>query len=226
MLLFLDSALPDEIELALDRWDIDGVTTNPRHVATTGQPLTAVLKTIARLVSGTDKPVSVEVNPHLTETRAIVEEGRRMAGLSPNFVVKIGAGEAGCQASRLLAAEGIRTNVTLVFSVAQAWHAARSGATYVSPFIGWKQSHGDDGLRLATEVCSLLRTHRYPTQVIAAAVRNAEQFAAAALAGAHCVTAGAAVIRDSFNNPYTDMGVKIFGDAWDATAGRGADAEG
>lgn len=219
MLLFLDSAAPSEIEAALDEWDVDGVTTNPRHVAAIGRPLREVLTDIARLVAGTDKPVSVEVDPHLTDWRAIVAAGRQLAELSPNFVIKIGAGEAGCRALRELAAQGVRTNMTLVFSTAQAWHAARSGATYVSPFIGWKQAHGDDGLQLLADVAQLMHVQDYPTQVLAAAVRSAEHMAAAALAGAHCVTAAANVIHDSFRNPYTDMGVKLFGEAWDRTAG-------
>jgi transaldolase len=217
MLLFLDSALPDEIAAALEEWDVDGVTTNPRHVAAAGRPLHALLRDIARLVEGTDKPVSVEVNPHLTDWREIVREARQLAELSPNFVVKIGAGEAGFRAASELSRLGVRTNVTLVFSVAQAWHAARSGAAYVSPFIGWKETHGDDGMQLVADVAQLLHVQDYPTQVIAAAVRNAQHIAAAALAGAHCVTAGAGVIRDSFRNPYTDLGVQVFGDAWNRT---------
>jgi transaldolase len=217
MRLFLDSALPDEIEFAFEQWNIDGVTTNPRHVAATGRPFLDVLSEIARIVQGTDKPVSVEVNPHLTDWSDLVKDARRLAELSPNFVIKIGVSDDGCRAVRELAAQGIRTNVTLVFSVAQAWQAARSGATYVSPFIGWRETHGDDGLQLVSDVAQMLALHDYPTQIIAAAVRNSGHIAAAVLAGAHCMTAGAAVIRESFTNPYTDMGVKIFSDAWDQT---------
>jgi transaldolase len=220
MLLFLDSALPDEITLALEEWDVDGITTNPRHIAAAGRPLFPLLHEIARLVEGTDKPVSVEVDPHLTDWREIVRQAQQLAELSPNFVVKIGASEGGMRAVRELSRLGIRTNVTLVFSVAQAWLAARSGAAYVSPFIGWKEMHGDDGMQLVADVAQLLHVQDYPTQVIAAAVRNAQHIAAAALAGAHCVTAGAGVIRDSFRNPYTDMGVQLFGDAWERTVPR------
>jgi transaldolase len=217
MKLFLDSALTEEIAHALEHWDIDGVTTNPRHVATTGMTFPAVLKQIAGVVQGTDKPVSVEVNPHLTGWKEIVEEGQRLSALSPNFVVKVGASEDGFRAVRELSSRGIRVNVTLVFSVAQAWHAARSGAAYVSPFVGWKETHGDDGVQLLSDVVNMLSVHGYPAEVIAAAVRNSEHIAAAALSGSHCVTAGVTVYRDSFKNPYTDYGVKIFSDAWDAT---------
>lgn len=216
MKLFLDSALPDEIEFALEQWAIDGVTTNPRHVATTGRPLRELYEVIARIVSGADIPVSVEVNPHLTDWADIVHAGQQLAELSPNFVIKVGASEEGFRAVRELTTHGIRTNVTLVFSVPQAWHAARSGATFISPFIGWKEAHGDDGLQLVSDVAQLLTVQDYPAEIIAAAVRNGEHIAAAALAGAHCVTAGAAVIRESFRNPYTDMGIKVFSDAWDA----------
>ena len=217
MKLFLDSAQIDEIAHGLEQWDIDGLTTNPKHVANSGKPFETVIREIAELFSGKDKPVSVEVNPHLTCWKEIVEEGARLAKISPNFVIKIGASEDGFHAVRELARQGVRTNVTLVFSVAQAWHAARAGAAFVSPFVGWKEAHGDDGLSLLADVQMMLRTHGYETETIAAAIRNAEHLAAAAISGADCVTAGAAVYRDSFNNPYTNMGEQIFRDAWDAT---------
>jgi transaldolase len=217
MKLFLDSAQTGEIRQAMDSWSIDGLTTNPRHIKNSGKPLLRLLDEIAALFHGTDKPVSVEVNPHLTDWRAIVDEGLRLAKLSPNFVIKVGAGEAGFRAVRALASEGVRTNVTLVFSVTQAWHAARSGAAYVSPFLAWKDAHGDDPSLLIGQIARLLELHGYPTQIIAAAIRNSRQVAEAALAGAHCVTAGFEVYRESFCNPYTDMGNALFGAAWDET---------
>lgn len=219
MKMFLDSAKSDEIRYALDMWDIDGVTTNPRHVMNAGKPFRQVIAEIAGLVAGTDKPVSVEVNPHLTDWAAIVREARELAALSPNFVIKVGAGEAGFKAIRELAAQGVRTNATLVFSVAQAWQAARSGATFISPFLGWKEQHGDSARNLIHEVRRLLDNHGYPQQIIAAAMRNSRQIAEAALAGAHCVTASLAVYQDSFRNPYTAMGEQLFQRAWDATPG-------
>ncbi|MBI3468269.1 MAG: transaldolase, partial [Planctomycetes bacterium] len=136
MKLFLDSARIDEIRQALEWWGLDGLTTNPRHVKDSGKPFRRVLSEIAELFSGTSKPVSVEVNPHLIDWEEIVREGASLARLSENFVIKVGMSEAGCRAIRELTARGIRTNATLVFSVAQAWHAARAGATYVSPFVG------------------------------------------------------------------------------------------
>jgi transaldolase len=217
MKLFLDSAQTGEIRHALESWDIDGLTTNPRHIKNSGKPFLRVLDEIAGLFDGTAKPVSVEVNPHLTDWQTIVEEGLRLAKRSPNFVIKVGAGEAGFRAVRALAAQGVRTNVTLVFSVTQAWHAARSGPSYLSPFLGWKETHGDDPSALIADIARMLDVHHYPTQIIAAAVRNSWQIAEAAVAGAHCVTAGFEVFQESFRNPYTDMGNALFGAAWDET---------
>lgn len=217
MKLFLDSAKTEEIRRALEVWDVDGVTTNPRHVRDSGKPFRKVIEEIAELVSGTAKPVSVEVNPHLTDPKQIVAEGRQLAKLSPNFVVKVGASEPGCQAMRELAREGVRINATLVFSVAQAWHAARAGAAYISPFLGWKEQYGDDASRLIGEVRRMLENFGYQAEIIAAAIRNSRQISEAAVAGAHCVTAAMAVYQDSFRNPYTDFGEKVFQDAWDGT---------
>lgn len=217
MRMFLDSADVDEIGYALEAWDIDGLTTNPRHVQNSGKPFRQVLREIAALFERTNKPVSVEVNPHLTDYRDIVRDGLELAELSPNFVVKVGASEDGFRAVRELAGQNVRTNVTLVFSVSQAWHAARCGAAYISPFLGWREAHGDEAESLIPEIADMLRLGDYPAQIIAAAVRNGRQIAQAALAGAHCVTAGFAVYRDSFRNPYTTMGEDIFRAAWDAT---------
>jgi transaldolase len=217
MQLFLDSAHTHEIKHALDVWDADGFTTNPRHVQASGKPRLRVFQEIADLVAGTDKPVSVEVDPRLTDWKQIVDDGLVLSAMSPNFVVKVGASEHGFRAVRELAARGVRTNVTLVFSAAQAWHAARSGAVYVSPFLGWKEQYGDDCSALTGEVLTILRTFGYPTMVIAAAIRNARQLALAAMAGAHCATAGFSVYQESFRHPYTTMGEELFGEAWDAT---------
>jgi len=217
MKMFLDSAKTDEIKRAIEMWDIDGVTTNPRHVQSSGKPFLAVIEEIAELVAGTDKPVSVEVDPHLTDWEKIVAAGLELAGISPNFVIKVGAGEPGFRAVRELTAQGVRANATLIFSVSQAWHAARAGAAYISPFLGWKEQHGDAADSLVREVAAMLASYDYPSQIIAAAIRNSRQIAEAALAGAHCVTAAMAVYRDSFHNPYTNMGERIFQNAWDAT---------
>ncbi|HEY7159360.1 MAG TPA: transaldolase family protein [Gemmataceae bacterium] len=218
MKMFLDSAKTDEIRHALEVWDIDGLTSNPKHVQKSGKPFYQVLAEIAELFAGTDKPVSVEVDPHLTDAREIVRAGVELAKISPNFVIKVGAGEAGFQAIRELTARGVRTNATLVFSVAQAWQAARGGASFVSPFLGWKEAHGDAADTLIPDIARMLTNGGYPTRIIAAAIRNSRQIAEAATAGAHCVTAGFDVYQESFRNPYTDMGNAVFGAAWDATS--------
>ena len=217
MKYFLDSAKVDEIRYARDMWSIDGVTSNPRHVRNSGKPFLVVVREIAQLFEGTDKTVSVEVNPHHTTPDAMVEEGIKLAALSPNFVIKIPATEAGFKALWTLKDKGIRVNLTLVFSAAQALQAARLGATFVSPFIGWKESNGEEVLRLVAEIVQIYRNYDYKTEIIVAAVRNARQIVESAVAGAHIVTAGFDVYKDSFDHPYTAKGLKLFADNWDAT---------
>ncbi len=217
MKLFLDSAIIDEIKHSLDYWDLDGLTTNPKHIKNSGKPFFRVIEEIAELFAGTDKPVSVEVDPHITDWEQIVEQGTKLSKMSPNFVVKVGASESGFKAIRELTQLGIRTNATLIFSVSQAWHAARAGACFISPFIGWKETFGDSTTTFIHDVAEMLECHEYDSQIIAAAIRNSCQIADVALAGAHCVTAGLTVYQESMQNPYTVHGEKVFQDAWDAT---------
>src|SRR5205823_9479136 len=217
MKLFLDSARTDEIKDALAMWDLDGITTNPRHVRDSGKSFSRAIDEIAKLVGGTTKPVSVEVNPHLTDWKQILAEGLALSKRSPNFVIKVGASESGFKAMRELARQGVRVNATLIFSVAQAWHAARSGAAYISPFLGWKEQYGDSISGFIRETRTLLDNFGYKSEIIAAAIRNSRQLSDAAVAGAHCATAALVVYQDSFRNPYTNMGEEIFQNAWDAT---------
>ena len=217
MNLFLDSAKLDEIQHAMEHWDVDGLTTNPRHVRDAGLPFRKSLEQIAAAFAGTDKPVSVEIDPHLADHDGMVTAARELVALSSNFVIKIAAGEQGFRAIRTLSADGVRTNATLVFSVAQAWHAARAGATYISPFLGWKEAHGDKAETLVPEIRAMLDQNAYGSQIIAAAIRNSRQIADAAIAGADCVTASFATYQDSFRHPFTDHGQRVFEDAWDAT---------
>ena len=217
MKFFLDSAKVDEIRYARDMWSIDGVTSNPRHVRNSGKPFLVVVREIAELFHGTDKTISVEVNPHHTTPEAMVEEGVKLAALSPNFVIKIPATETGFKALWTLKDKGIRVNLTLVFSAAQALQAARLGATFVSPFIGWKETNGEEVSRLVAEIVQIYRNYDYKTEIILAAVRNARQIVESAVAGAHIVTAGFDVYKDSFDHPYTAKGLKLFADNWDAT---------
>lgn len=217
MKLFLDSAITDEIKQGLEYWDLDGLTTNPKHIKNSGKPFLKAIEEIAELFAGTEKPVSVEVNPHITDWNQIVEEGLKLAKMSPNFVIKVGASEEGFKAIRELSQQGIRTNATLIFSVAQAWHAARAGASFISPFLGWKETYGDSATTFLIEVAEMLERHEYKSEIIAAAIRNGRQIADAAIAGAHCVTAGLTVYQESMQNPYTVHGEKVFQSAWDAT---------
>ncbi|NLS90838.1 MAG: transaldolase [Planctomycetaceae bacterium] len=217
MKMFLDSAKTDEIRYALDLWDIDGITTNPKHVKDSGKPFRTVIEEIAGLFDGTTKEVSVEVDPNLADWEKMVDQGLELSKISPNFVIKVGVSEQGFKAIRELTNRGVRVNATLIFSVAQAWQAARAGAAFVSPFVGWKEQYGDPVESLIPEVAVMLENYDYRAEIIAAAVRNSRHIAEAALAGAHCITAGMAVYQDSFRNPYTTMGEQLFQNAWNAT---------
>lgn len=217
MKFFLDSAKTDEIKYALDMWGLDGVTTNPRHVLASGKPFLKVIEEIGELFAGTDKPVSVEINPHLTDYKEMVAQGSEFAQMCANFVIKLPATEAGFKAIPLLREKGVRANLTLAFSVVQALQAARMGAAFVSPFIGWKESNAEEVSHFISEVVQVYENYDYTTEIIVAAVRNGRQIAEAAVAGAHIVTAGFDVYKDAFDHPYTHVGLKRFSDAWDAT---------
>ncbi|WP_263771003.1 transaldolase family protein [Propionivibrio soli] len=224
MKYFLDSAKLDEIDLAYNTFGIDGVTTNPRHVQASGKPLRTVLKDIAAWVdkqglNGYEKfPVSVEINPHLALSAEMIEAARPIAALCPNFVIKLPCTEQGLTASRKLEKEGIRTNVTLVFSPSQAIPAAKNGALFVSPFVGWKEEHGDDCGQYLADIMAIYRTYGFATQIIIAALRSSKQIVDAARLGAHIVTCGLAVYQGGFEHPYTKKGLEIFQNAWDGTA--------
>ncbi len=217
MKFFLDSAHVHEIEHALAMWDIDGVTTNPRHVQVTGKPFLQVIQEIGALFAGTDKTVSTEINPYHDDWQAMLAEGRKLAALCPNFVIKVPSTEAGFKACQALRAEGIRVNVTVAFSAMQALQAMRMGATYVSPFIGWKESNGEYTIDFIQEIVAIKANYGYPTEVLVAAVRNARQVVDAAVAGADIVTAGFAVYEEGFDHPYTHVGLAKFQSFWDQT---------
>jgi transaldolase len=217
MKFFLDSAKTDEIEYALDMWDIDGVTTNPRHVLVSGKPFLKVIAEIGEIFAGTDKPISVEVNPHLDDWNEMVKEGKQLAAMSPNFVIKLPATEAGFKAVHELAADGIKSNLTLVFSPAQALQAMRMGAAFVSPFIGWKEANGEEITHFIDEVTAIRNNYGFQTEIIVAAARNARQIVNSAVTGADIVTAGMPVFQESFDHPYTDVGLGKFQSFWDET---------
>jgi transaldolase len=217
MKFFLDSAHVHEIEYALDKWQIDGVTTNPRHVQVSGKPFMTVIREIGTLFAGTDKTVSVEVNPHFDNCQDMVDEGLKLAGLSPNFVIKLPATEAGFQAVAVLKEQGVRANLTLCFSPMQALQAMRMGAFFVSPFVGWKETNSEEIVSMINEITTIRDNYNFQTQVLVAAIRNARQIIEAAVAGADIVTAGFAVYQEGFQHPYTDMGLGKFQSFWDQT---------
>lgn len=215
MKLFLDSAKVNEIEYALDAFDIDGVTTNPRHIQAAGKPFMTTIREIARLVEGSDKPVSVEVNPHFVTYQEMMTEAEKLAAISPNFVIKLQCIEPAFKVTRELAKKNIRTNVTLVFNAAQALMAMKSGAYFVSPFIGWKETNGEETLSFVEDCVAIRDNYGFSSEIIVAAVRNGRQIIDSAVAAADIVTAGLTVYQESFEHPYTQDGIRRFTNFWD-----------
>lgn len=217
MKFFLDSAKVDEISQALDIWKIDGITTNPRHIQVAGQPFMKAIREIAKLFEGTDKTVSVEINPHYSKLDDMVADAEKLAALSPNFVIKLPCIEPTFKAIPILAEKGIRVNTTLIFSVSQALQAMRVGAYYVSPFIGWKEANGENIQDFVKEIVTIRNNYKFQTEVLVAATRNGRQIVEAALAGADIVTAYFDTYQAAFDHPYTYKGMKLFQEFWDKT---------
>ena len=217
MQFFLDSALVDEIKYALDAFNIDGITTNPRHVQVSGKPFLTVIREIAKLVDGTEKTVSVEVNPHFMTYEEMVPEAEKLAAISPNFVIKLQCVEPAFKAMEALVKKNIRVNCTLVFSAMQALQAMRSGAYYISPFIGWKETNGEDVQGFIDDIVTIRNNYYFDSKIIVAAVRNARQIVDAAVMGADIVTAGLSVYQEGFQHPFTQEGIQKFTQFWDKT---------
>ena len=205
MKIFIDTADVDEIREALDMGVLDGVTTNPSLVAKTGRPFQECIQEICGLVDG---PVSVEAVSMVADE--MVEEARTLAAMAPNVVVKIPMTVEGLKAVRRLSEEGIKTNVTLVFSAAQALLAAKAGATYVSPFVGRLDDIGQDGMKLVEDIVWVYANYDYDTEVIVASVRHPLHVLDSARLGAHIVTIPPAVIDKLIQHPLTDIGVEKF----------------
>ncbi len=227
MKYFLDSAKLDEIKLAYETFGIDGVTTNPRHIMLSGKPFLTAITDIADWIKsegleGYEKfPVSVEINPHLEKAEDMVAEAQKIAAISSNFVIKIPCTEEGITAARKLEKMGIRTNVTLIFSAAQAMLPAKNGSKFVSPFIGWKEANGEDCKQYIADLVQIYKNYGWygKTEIICAAVRTGKQMVDCAVAGADIVTAGLDVYRDSMKHAYTTQGIGTFINAWDNTEG-------
>jgi transaldolase len=209
MKLFLDTADVAQIREAWSWGIIDGVTTNPSHVAKTGRPAAALFREICAIVQG---PISLETIS-LTAPE-MVAEGRELAKMSPHVVVKIPMTREGLKAVRILTAEGIKTNVTVTFSPLQALLAAKCGATYISPFVGRLDSFGHVGMDLVRQIRTIHAQYGFKTQIIVAAVRHPTHVLEAALAGAEVATMNFEVLSQLYQHPLTDMGIEIFLKDW------------
>jgi len=217
MKYFLDSAKIEEITYAYENWGFEGVTTNPNHIFLSGKPFKTVIKELADEFKGIDFSISIEIDPYLEKADDMINQAKEFASISENFTIKIPCTEQGLTAVHKLSQEGVQTNCTLVFSPSQALQAARAGAKYVSPFIGWKESSGEDTFEYIEKIVDIYDNFGFETEIIVAAVRSGKQMADAAMLGADIVTAGMAVYKESFYHPFTDYGMKKFQDAWDKT---------
>jgi transaldolase len=209
MKIFIDSADVEKIKEVWSWGIIDGVTTNPSHVAKTGRKYLDVYREILDIVDG---PISLET---VTLTcNEIVEEGRTLAKMNKNVVVKIPLLREGLKAVKILTAEGIPTNVTVTFSPLQAMLAAKCGATYISPFVGRLDAIGQFGMDCVRQIRSIYDNYDYKTQILTAAVRHPTHVLEAALAGSDVITMGYDVLVQLYDHPLTDLGIDIFLKDW------------
>lgn len=205
MKIFMDTANVEEIKQYVDWGVVYGVTTNPSLIAKSGRTQAEVIPEIAALVSG---PVSAEVIS--TECAGMVEEARKLAKIAGNVVIKIPCIPEGLKAVKILSAEGIKTNVTLVFSMSQALLAARAGATFVSPFIGRLDDIGQDGVKLVDNIVKAFKLYGIETEVIAASIRNIEHVEKVMLTGCQIATIPTKVLAQMINHQLTDKGLAQF----------------
>ena len=205
MKLFIDTANVAEISEAASWGILDGVTTNPSLVAREGRSYHELVAEICRLVSG---PVSAEVLA--TDAEGMEKEGRELAGIAENVVVKLPVTQDGIKVCARFSEEGIATNLTLCFSPAQALLVAKAGATYVSPFVGRIDDVGQDGMQLVREIVQIYDAYEFPTQVLVASVRHPQHVVEGALAGADVATVPFKVLQQLFRHPLTDIGLQRF----------------
>ncbi|MBI3679374.1 MAG: fructose-6-phosphate aldolase [Acidobacteria bacterium] len=209
MKIFLDTANLDELRKGADWGIVDGVTTNPSLIAKEGRPLEEQVREICRIVDG---DISAEVVA--TESAAMIREGRELARIHKNIVVKAPLTREGIKATAALSGEGIRVNVTLCFSPSQALLAAKAGAYIVSPFVGRLDDVSTNGMELIRQILTIYKNYGYPTQVLAASLRHPMHVVDAALAGAHIGTMPFKVLDQLFNHPLTDKGLDAFLKDW------------
>jgi transaldolase len=209
MKFFIDTANIDEIKEANDMGMVDGVTTNPSLIAKEGRDFEEIIKEICEIVDG---PISAEVVS--TDTEGMLEEARKLSKIHNNIVVKIPMLVDGLKATRKLSEEGIKTNVTLVFSPLQALMAAKAGATYVSPFIGRLDDISQEGLLLVEQIVEIYSNYAFDTEIIVASIRNPLHVLESALMGADIATIPFNVLSKLAAHPLTDKGLKAFLDDW------------
>ena len=207
MKFFIDTANVDEIRQAADMGIICGVTTNPSLIAKEGRDFKEVISQIASIVDG---PISGEVRATTTDAESMIREGREIAKIHKNMVVKIPMTVEGLKAVKVLSSEGIKTNVTLIFTANQALLAARAGASYVSPFLGRLDDISTKGIDLVAEIAEMFDVAGIETEIIAASVRNPIHVTECALAGADIATVPYKVIEQMTHHPLTDAGIEKF----------------
>lgn len=217
MRFFIDTANVEEIKKANDMGVICGVTTNPSLIAKEGRDFTEVIKEITTIVDG---PISGEVKATTTDAEGIIAEGREIAAIHPNMVVKIPMTVEGLKAVKVLSEEGIKTNVTLIFTPTQAILAARAGATYVSPFLGRLDDISSMGVTLIEEIVQIFDNYDLDTEIICASVRNLIHVIDCALAGADIATVPYKVIEQMTKHPLTDQGIEKFKADYEAVFGK------
>lgn len=207
MKFFIDTANVEEIKQAADMGIICGVTTNPSLIAKEGRDFNQVIKEIAELVDGA---ISSEVKATTVMAEDMIKEGRQIAAIHPNMVVKIPITAEGLKAIKVLNSEGIRTNCTLIFTASQALLAARAGATYVSPFLGRLDDISTDGMNLIEDIAEIFAVHDIECEIIAASVRHPIHVIECAKAGADIATVPFKVIKQMVAHPLTDQGIEKF----------------
>lgn len=213
MRFFIDTANVEEIREANDLGVVCGVTTNPSLIAKEGRDFIEVVKEITSIVDG---PISAEVIS--LEHEGMVKEAEKLSQIHKNIVIKIPMTAEGLKATKILSSKGIKTNVTLIFSAAQALLAARAGATYVSPFVGRLDDIGQNGLELIEEIVDIFDVNAIETQVIVASVRNPIHVTQAARMGADIATVPLKVIKQMMKHPLTDKGIENFIKDWEGAS--------
>lgn len=209
MKFFIDTANIDEIKEAASMGLLDGVTTNPSLVAKEGKDFKQLLNEILEVVDG---PISAEVVS--TDFEGMVKEGRELAAIHKNIVVKIPLIQEGIKAVKVLSSEGINTNVTLCFSASQALLAAKAGATYISPFVGRLDDISHSGMQLIDQIITIYNNYNFKTEVLVASIRHPLHLVEAAELGAHVATIPFGVIKKLFNHPLTNSGLEKFLSDW------------